>query len=229
MNSPIIAISPGRKTLFHNDSPARILLTGFTPYDGAAINPTERLMRLAPKTLADIPGVSLRAIVLDTAYRRSEEQFAAALDDFHPDIVLSFGLSRRIDAIHLERIAVNVDDAPIIDNHGELRRGQKIVEDGPVGYWTTLPIDAIHRALQDAGIPVGFSNHAGAYVCNHIFYFGLHTIATRRIPTRMGFIHVPPLPDMVRDEPSRSGMSFNTLAKATRIILEAVTQVAGSR
>ncbi len=210
-------------------SSARILLTGFTPYDGAAINPTERLMRLAPKTLADIPGVILRAIVLDTAYRRSEAQFAAALDAFRPDIVLSFGLSRRIDEIKLERIAVNVDDAPIADNAGELRRGQTIAKDGPVGYWSTLPLDAIRRALMEAGIPAGISNHAGAYVCNHILYFGLHTIATRELPTRMGFIHVPPLPDMVRDESGRSGMSFDALVQAARVIIDTVLQVAGSK
>ena len=201
-------------------SPTRILLTGFKPYDGMARNPTELLMARAPEALADIPGVSLRAIVLDTAYRRSEAQFTAALDDFRPDIVLSFGLSRRIDEIKLERIAVNIDDAPIADNDGEVRRGQRIAEAGPVGYWSTLPIDAIRHALQEAGIPAGISNHAGTYVCNHILYFGLHTIATRGLPTRMGFIHVPPLPDMVADQPGRAGMSLETLEQAARIIIE---------
>jgi len=206
-----------------------ILLTGFRPYDGMARNPTELLMARAPEALADIPGVSLRAIVLDTSYRRSEAQFAAALDDFRPDIVLSFGLSRRIDEIKLERIAVNVDDAPIADNAGELRRGQTIAEDGPVGYWSTLPIDVIRRALKDADIPAGISNHAGTYVCNHILYFGLHTIATRRLPTRMGFIHVPPLPDMVGDQPGRSGLSLDALVKAARIIIATVTSATRSR
>jgi pyroglutamyl-peptidase len=176
-------------------------------------------MRRAPEVLADIPGVALRAIVLDTDYQLSERQFTAALDDFRPDIVLSFGLSRRIDEIKLERVAINVDDAPIPDNSGSLRRGQPISEDGPVGYWGTIPIAAILQALHAADIPAGISNHAGAYVCNHIYYFGLHTIAARGLPIRMGFIHVPPLPEMVRDEPGRSGMSMETLIKAARVII----------
>ena len=205
----------------NQSSPTRILLTGFRPYDGMARNPTELLMARAPETLADIPDAALRAIVLDTAYQRSEAQFTAALDDFRPHIVLSFGLSRRLDEIKLERIAVNIDDSPIADNDGEVRRGQKIAEAGPVGYWAPLPIDAIRRDLQNAGIPAGISNHAGTYVCNHILYFGLHTIATRGLPTRMGFIHVPPLPDMVADKPGRSGMSLETLEQAARIIIEA--------
>jgi len=198
----------------------RILLTGFKPYDNMPVNPTEQLMARSPGSLADIPGITLHPIVLDTDYQRSEGQFAAALDDFRPDIVLSFGLSRRIDAIKLERIAVNVDDAPLVDTGGKLRRGQKIAEDGPVGYWTTLPIDAILHALQDAGIPAGISNHAGAYVCNHLLYFGLHTITTRGLPTRMGFIHVPPLPEMVNGESGRTGMDMEILLRATRIIVE---------
>ncbi len=39
---------------------ARILLTGFTPYDNMPVNPTEQLMRRSPEALADIPGVALR-------------------------------------------------------------------------------------------------------------------------------------------------------------------------
>jgi pyrrolidone-carboxylate peptidase len=35
----------------------------------------------------------------------------------------------------------------------------------------------------------------------------------------MGFIHVPPLPEMVRDEPGRAGMSMETLIEAARVII----------
>lgn len=200
-------------------SPARILLTGFTPYDGAAINPTERLMRLAPAALADIPGVTLRAVVLDTDYQRSEQQFLAALADFRPHAALAFGLSRRIDEIRLERIAINVDDAPLLDTGGAVRRGRKIAPDGPVGYWTTLPIEAILQALLDANLPAVISNHAGAYVCNHIYYVGLHHIVVRGLNTRIGFIHAPPLPEMLDAGAGRSGMSMATLLQAARIII----------
>ena len=204
-----------------NTHPIRILLTGFTPYDNIRVNPTEQLMRRAPEALADIPGVALRAVVLDTDYQLSEEQFLAALDDFRPDAVLSFGLSRRIDEIKLERIAINVDDAPLVDTGGKLCRGRKIAPDGPVGYWTTLPIEVILQALQNAGIPADISNHAGAYVCNHLYYFGLHAIAARGMPTRMGFIHAPPLPEMLGEgEKQRPGMSMETLLEAARVIVE---------
>ena len=212
------------KWAIRSGGPLRILLTGFKPYDGMARNPTEQLMRRAPEALADIPDVTLRTIVLDTDYQLSEQQFMAALNDFRPDAVLSFGLSRRLDEIKLERIAINVDDAPIVDTGGKLRHGQKIAEEGPVGYWTTIPIDAILHALHDSGIPAGISNHAGAYVCNHLYYFGLHAIATQGLPTRMGFIHVPPLPEMVRDEPSRSGMSMSQLLQSARIVIIATAE-----
>ncbi len=202
-----------------NTHPIRVLLTGFTPYDNIPLNPTEQLMRRAPEALSDIPGVMLRTVVLDTDYQLSEEQFLAALADFRPDAVLSFGLSRRLDAIKLERIAINVDDAPIVDTGGKLRRGQEIAAGGPVGYRTTLPIEAILQALHQADIPADISNHAGAYVCNHLLYFGLHRIATQGLHTRMGFIHVPPLPEMLGAGTERTGMSMETLLKAARIII----------
>jgi len=44
-----------------------------------------------------------------------------------------------------------------------------VIEGGPVGYFTTLPLKSIVQALRLAGIPASVSQSAGTYVCNHIF------------------------------------------------------------
>jgi pyroglutamyl-peptidase len=48
-------------------------------------------------------------------------------------------------------------------------------------------------ALVARGIPCTVSNHAGAYVCNHVFYVARDGIERLSLPTLCGFIHVPPV------------------------------------
>lgn len=201
----------------------KVLCTGFKPFGPVAVNPTEQLML----ALADeaFPPAEIRAVVLDTDYTRCEAQFRRELESFGPDAVICFGVNRRADELRLERIAVNVDDAKIEDTGGQLRQGQKIAPDGPVGYWSTLPLEDMYHALQEAGIPVAFSNHAGAYVCNHVFYYGRHLIETRGWTLPMGFVHVPPLPEELgeKDE-GRTGMELGTLLRAARTCIKVVAE-----
>ena len=62
---------------------------------------------------------------------------------------------------------------------------------GPIGYWSTLPLDAMLQALKERDIPAIISNHAGAYVCNHVFYTARREIERLGWETPCGFIHVP--------------------------------------
>mgnify|MGYP000098599350 CR=1 FL=1 len=199
----------------------RVLVTGFRPFGKAEINPTEWLMQALAGSGEVVPGVGIETLVLDTDYVLCEEQFRAAWERFDPAAVLSFGLNMASDEIRLERIAVNIDDARIADTGGHLRNGQRIVPDGPVGYWSTLPLAEMHGLLKEAGIPVALSNHAGTYVCNHLFYYGRHLAETRRQQTPTGFIHVPPFPEQVAGETGRSGMAPAVLRRAAVLCVEA--------
>jgi pyroglutamyl-peptidase len=51
-------------------------------------------------------------------------------------------------------------------------------------------------ALRRHGLPAELSQSAGTFVCNHVFYGLMHTLATdpRWQGTRGGFVHVPDLP-----------------------------------
>ncbi len=202
----------------------RILLTGFGPFGKAEVNPTQRLMEAVAAGSVAFAGAAVRAVVLDTAYAACEEQFRRAVAEWAPAAVLSFGLHMGTDELRLERIAVNVDDAAIADTGGLLRSGQRIAEDGPVGYWSTLPLEGMRRALEAAGIPVAVSNHAGTYVCNHLFYTGRHWIERRAPGTAMGFIHVPPFPEQVQGEAGRRGMALDVLVRAAQVCVAAVRE-----
>src|SRR5690625_7620514 len=91
----------------------------------------------------------------------------------------------------LERVAINVNDARIADNEGNQPIDTPVVEDGPVGYWSTLPIKAIVEALRNQGIPASVSQTAGTFVCNHISYGLMHQIKQMDRDVRGGLIHIP--------------------------------------
>jgi pyroglutamyl-peptidase len=164
-----------------------ILLTGFTPFGDQTVNPSQRIVE-ALADRADITGV-----VLPTIYQTAGERLVALLDEHQPTALVMLGVAARRAAINLERFALNIDDASAPDNAGDLRQSQPIVPGGPAAYTSTLPIAAMQQALQTREIPVTISNHAGAYVCNHLFYVACHALDQTGSSIPCGFLHVPGL------------------------------------
>ncbi len=194
----------------------RILLTGFEPFAEIAVNPSQSIVEHFQAQRRD----DLITRILPTEYRRAGDCLAEAIREFNPDAVISLGVAQSRKKINLERIAVNVDDASIADNAGHLASGERIAPDGPVAYWSTLPLQAMQAALQAHDIPVAISNHAGAYICNHAFYTARHTLDAlgRSIPC--GFIHVP---DLLKTEgETTTGLSLETMIEAVEICLQIV-------
>ena len=214
----------------------RILLTGFTRFLDFRENPTEELMKRLSQG-HNFPGAEIRTRVLEVNYGPAEEAFLQELSSFKPHGVILFGLNFRIDHIALERIAVNIDDAGKPDNTGTTRTGSLIAEDGPVAYWTTLPVREMEATLRKAEIPVKISNHAGAYLCNHLFYHGLHTIHRLKLEIPLGFIHVPPFPGQLENPPAslnmelkdRKGMELDTLHEAAGLCIQLLIDHIGTK
>lgn len=197
-----------------------ILVTGFRPFAGHAVNPSERLAAaLAGPPAPDAPIV---AAVFDVSYRRIGGQLATALRQWRPRAVIAFGLDYGTDALKLERLAVNLDEAEQPDNDGVIRRGLRIAPRGPAARWSTLPLEAIGTALTAAGVPWRFSAHAGTYLCNHLLYLALGRAARGRFAA--GFVHLPPTPELIRpgDREKRPGMDFDRQLAAGRAIAAAV-------
>ncbi len=191
-----------------------ILLTGFEPFGGRAVNPTALLM----ERLAGEPGVV--TAVLPVAYGACGQRFGELLDQHRPMAALAFGMAQRTDYILIERIAWNRDESETADNAGAVHEDQAIVEDGPTAYGATIPVPLLLRALAGAGLPVSFSDHAGGFVCNHLFYSARHRIETTGLDLPMAFLHVPPLPEQVADQPGRTGLPLERLELAARAAVD---------
>jgi pyroglutamyl-peptidase len=207
-----------------------VLLTGFEPFNGAAINPSWEAVRALDGWSG--PGFTVVARQLPCVFRTAVDVLREAVAGVQPDIVIAVGQAGGRSEISLERVAINVDDASIRDNAGNQPVDAPIVADGPAAYFTTLPVKAIVKALRLRGFPAGVSQTAGTFVCNHVFYGLMHHAVGQ--PLKAGFIHVPFLPEQAADRPERPpSMALRDIVDALRIavevavVTEADTQEAG--
>jgi pyroglutamyl-peptidase len=170
----------------------KALVTGFEPFGADAVNPSREAVLRLPGRLGDLV---IEPRILPTVFGRTIAALEDAVVTTQPDIVLCVGLAGGRAELSLERVAINVDDARIPDNDGQQPIDRPVVADGPAAYFTGLPVKAAAAALREAGLPAIVSNTAGTFVCNHLFYGLMHLIASRRLPVRGGFLHVPYLPE----------------------------------
>lgn len=205
-----------------------VLLTGFAPFGGGSVNPSALAVEaLAAETPAGaIAGLRLQTAILPVTYARAGAALHDAMHVARPDIVIAVGLAAGRADIAVERVAVNLDDATLPDNDGVVRIDTPVVPGGPVAYLADLPVKAIAARIRSAGIPASVSHSAGSFLCNHIFYLLCHEAAQSGRRPRVGFIHVPALPEQAVGRLELPSMSLPTIVTALRsaIIASADTE-----
>jgi pyroglutamyl-peptidase len=196
------------------------LVTGFEPFGGENLNPSEEIARqLNGLTLS---GRRVVGRVLPCAFKASNAELGALLEEFRPELVVAVGQAGGRAEITPERVAINVDDARIADNAGFQPVDRPVIARAPTAYWSSLPIKAIVAALRKRGIPAAVSQTAGTFVCNHVF-FGLMNALRGRRGVRGGFIHVPFLPEQAKlGQPS---LPQETMVQAVQIAIEVSLRV----
>lgn len=169
----------------------KILLTGFEPFGRWKVNPSERVVRALAKQARLRNDTHLVTAILPTEYARAAKTIQRLIRTLRPEAVLCLGVAPARRAISLERVALNLNDDPLPDNAGQIRSGQPIVRGGPAAYWSTLPLQRLRQDLEKRSIPINISNHAGAYLCNHVFYLARHEIERLENNAPCGLIHIP--------------------------------------
>jgi len=198
---------------------AKALVTGFEPFGGETVNPSWRAVRTLDRKVIGHFEVVAREV--PTVFCKSGAYIARLIDEVRPDVVVSVGQAGSAPAIRVERFALNLDDARGQDNEGNRPEDEPVAKEGPIGYWATVPVKKIVKAINAAGIPAVVSNSAGTFVCNHVFYSALHHVASKGLPVKVGFIHVPCLPEQTVAKPSVASMAEETITSAIARAIEA--------
>ncbi len=207
----------------------RVLVTGFEPFGGDAINPSAMLAHaLDGERIAQHHVV---ARVLPCVFDHALVELGRAIDAVEPALVLCTGLAAGRLGLSFERVAINLIDARIADNAGAAPVDTRVTRSTRDAWFTNLPVKAMVQAAIDVGVPAEVSLSAGTFVCNAVF-FGLmqrvdrerrrgarDAAAARRAPMRGGFMHVPSL--SVDGSFDHGAMSLDDMMAGTRAALEA--------
>ena len=208
----------------------KILVTGFEPFNGGTINPSEQIV----KELQAPIGVTLIKEVLPVTFSDSTKCIQELLAEHKPDVVLSLGQAGNRPEICVERVAINLDNVRSSngkterpDNAGAAPVDEKIADDGENAYFTTLPVWEMVEAIQEAGVSGAASYSAGTYVCNHVMYTLLYEAKKNYPQMKAGFVHVPFLPEQLaarEDKKNVFAMEFADMVKGVQAALEVLAQ-----
>ena len=124
----------------------KILLTGFDPFGGEAVNPAFEAVKLLPDTIA---GAEIVKQEVPTEFIRAGEVLVAAIQANQPDVVICIGQAGGRSAITPEKVAINLMDGRIADNAGYQPIDVTIQEDGETAYFTSLPVKAMVQNIKD--------------------------------------------------------------------------------
>lgn len=200
----------------------KILISGFVPFGGSKINPTEKL--LEDIIHRPFEGAEIKTLLLPVHYDECAELLLEEVQSFRPDAVIACGVAAGRTAITPEKIAVNLKDiapdAPYPDNKGRRPQDEPINPEGPDGLFTSLPVRSMVNRLKEAGIPASISYTAGTYICNNTMYALLDYIRSQQSSMLGGFVHFPASTEMAAEKPSLPTLGYETMVKGLEIIVQ---------
>ncbi len=170
------------------------------------------------------PWEKVHSQVLPVEYEAAGEAAIRLLKDHSPDVLLLLGVKSSGSEIFLERFALNVNDCPLPDAAGEVREGRPIRVGATDALQTKFNLIALRKAMAARDYPVEISNHAGAYLCNHVYFRSLDYSAAAMPATRVLFVHVP-MPAVLLDRDATARGSLGYMVEAMRELIGALGSI----
>jgi len=208
---------------------ARILITGFGPFPGAPVNPTERIVAGVLRARRPILAAhDLATHVFATSYAAVDRELPTLLKKHHPDILIMFGLAARTKHLRIEMLARNRRSALHPDKEGVVASSLAIKNGELSASPGRAPFARLLGAARKNGIHARLSRDAGRYLCNYVYWRALEAAAKKDGPKIVLFVHVPNLRSRAR---KRIGKPLPTLPQlvnaASSIVIAASAALPG--
>lgn len=159
----------------------KILVTGFKPFLGEKINPSEMLaLELAQNF------VEVEALILPVEFGKSFEILKKHLIENSYDYLISIGQASGRSKIGFEKVGLNWVQTEHQDESGHTPQTGKITE-GELALMSVFPVDEMYQKLKNNRFPVEISFSAGTFVCNEFYFRVLNEFKN----LKSVFVHVP--------------------------------------
>jgi pyroglutamyl-peptidase len=204
--------------------PLRILITGFGPFPGAPVNPTQplvaRLAQLRRPAFADIERI---AHIFPVTYGAVDRELPQMIAQHRPDALLMFGLAARTPFIRIETRARNAITTLWPDaDHTRIRQASIVPGSAALSFGPHTA--RLLRAARATGVDVRSSRDAGRYLCNYLSWRGIEATRQSDGPRLAAFIHVP----LTARETASRRMTPDQLVDAAEAVLLEMVRLARS-
>ena len=197
------------------DERKTLLITGFDPFGGEAINPSWEAVKRLPE---QIGAWRVEKLQIPTRFGRAAETVLAKADELCPQAILCIGQAGGRANVTPEVVAINLREAKIPDNAGFQPQNEPVVVGAREAYFATVPVREMVAAISECGLPAALSYSAGAYVCNDTLYTLLHRFHGTEV--RVGFIHVPFLPEQAKE--NQPSLALESIVEALQAAISAL-------
>lgn len=181
----------------------RVHLTGFGPFPGVEVNPTESLLRGVRHVVQSNPDDDVLASVASfstfecsvagaSAHLRAL-QASSQSERRYRHCFVHFGVNTTISTFNIETRGVNCADFRCPDVRGVVLRRKKIVDDLHIdeAISSDVPFEKILKDLCETYECVSLSKNAGRYLCNYVYFKSLSFCKDKPGVTCI-FVHIPP-------------------------------------
>lgn len=189
----------------------KILVTGFKPFLGEKINPSEKLAEELSRSFNFV-----ESSILPVEFGKSFEILNEKIRKTLPDYVIMIGQASGRACVCLEKIGLNWVQTENADEAGQIPKSGKIESESELALMSTFPIDQVFAELKKSDYPIEISFSAGTFVCNDLYFRVLNQFPK----LQSVFVHVPLLPEQTKENESKPNMEFSKqLDILKRIIL----------
>ena len=177
---------------------ARILVTGFPPFNNETINPSEILIAELAK---DFSTTELTTLLLPVSYERAFATLQEHLKTNHYKMILMLGQAGGREKISLERVALNWCESGA-DEDGKKPEVGPIIPNASTAHIADFFPTEWQEDLSKVA-PTAVSSTAGTFVCNNLYFKVLNEYKNK---LNVLFVHVPYLPEQTLHKPGAPSM-----------------------
>jgi pyroglutamyl-peptidase len=191
----------------------KLLLTGFEPFLGEKINPSQLLVEAVAES-GKHGWVDTK--ILPVSFNSAPEILLQKFKSKKYDGLIMLGQASGRSLISLERVALNWVESRAADETGFTPATGPIDPRMKEAYFSSWPLGEFKKHLESSKVPVEISFSAGGFVCNYLYF----KMASAGAGKPCMFMHVPYLPEQTVNKPDQPSMEFSVMKKGLFSLLE---------
>jgi pyroglutamyl-peptidase len=181
----------------------KILVTGFNPFLGQTLNPSQRLAT----ELENDFSANVESLILPVEFKTSSDYLFKNKTLNEYDHVLLIGQATGRSKVGFEKVALNWVQTEHRDEAGFRPNPGPIDPSAETALLSQFPIDNIVHYLKSKDLNVEISFSAGTFVCNELYF----RCVQKHPKTSIVFIHVPMIEEQIRVKESNSYMKYDEI------------------